>query len=146
MTPEKKTQLEKKLKTLKTLQRPQAASEVARLAELGDFSENVEYQLAKGRLRRINNNILRLEHLLNQAVIIAPPKGNAIQIGHKVTITENGKTKIYHILGSEETNPEKGIISHRSPIGVALLGHKIGDIVEVGLPGKTILYTIVQIV
>ena len=67
-------EIERKLARLKKTQ-PQAAAEVSRLAELGDFSENVEYQLAKGRLRSIINTILKLENQLRNAVLIEPEKG-----------------------------------------------------------------------
>lgn len=139
--------LERDLLRLKKKQ-PEAAKEVSRLAEMGDFSENVEYQLAKGRLRGINNAILKLEHQLRHAEIIEAPaaKSNTVQVGHTVTVhDETGKQRSYTILGSTETNPQKGIISHTSPLGAALLGHCLGDTVRVYLPAKTLHLTIVAL-
>lgn len=145
MTRVKFAELETKLKKLKQI-RPEAAKEVARLAELGDFSENVEYQLAKGRLRGINGGILKLERQLNDAEIITANKGtDVVQVGHTVTIEYNGMQKIYQILGSSETKPEKGIISHNSPIGSALLGHRVGDVVKVKVGEKDVEYKILKI-
>lgn len=145
ITEMKFVELKKKLEKLQHV-RPHAAAEVARLAELGDFSENVEYQLAKGRLRGINNNILKLEHELNRAVIITPKKQtNTIQIGHTVTVEIGGTQKTYQILGSSETNPGRGIISHHSPIGDALMGKKVGDIVEIKLANKKVEYKILNV-
>ena len=145
MTQVKFDELEAKLRKLKEV-RPHAAQEVARLAELGDFSENVEYQLAKGRLRGINSGILKLERQLNDAEIIAPnKKTDTVQVGHTVTIECNGKLKIYQILGSSETKPEKGIISHNSPIGSALLGHGVGDCVKIKVGEKEVEYKIIKI-
>jgi len=122
------------------------AQEVSRLAELGDFSENVEYQLAKGQLRRINTKILILENQLKQAEVIKAPKQfGVIEIGHKVVVEVNGKQKIYQILGSSEADPDKGIISHNSPIGGVLLGHKVGDIIKIKPVDREIKYKIIKI-
>lgn len=145
MTQAKFDELEAKLRKLKKV-RPHAAQEVARLAELGDFSENVEYQLAKGRLRGINSGILKLERQLNDAEIIASnKKTDTVQVGHTVTIECNGKQKAYQILGSSETKPEKGIISHNSPIGSALIGKKVGGVVKVKVGEKEVEYKIIKI-
>ena len=93
ITQAKFDQLQKKLDKLYN-DRPQAAKEVARLAELGDFSENVEYQLAKGRLRRINQNILEIEFTLKNAEIIAPNTNNKnVSLGHTVMVEVNNKVK-----------------------------------------------------
>ncbi len=145
MTVVKLNELKKNLEKLKKI-RPSLAKEVARLAELGDFSENVEYQLAKGRLRGVNGGILKLERQINDAVIISTDKNNkAVQIGSVVIVETAGKEKTYQILGSSETNPEKGIISHSSPIGSALLGSGVGDMVEVKIGNKVVEYKIVKI-
>lgn len=145
MTPEKLSELQVKLEKLKAI-RPTAAKEVGRLAELGDFSENVEYQLAKGRLRGINDKILKLERQIMDAEIIKPNKNSdRVQIGHKVTIDFNGHEKTYQILGSSESNPTTGTISHLSPLGSALMNKKTGETVKIELAGKTVKYKIVKI-
>lgn len=144
MTKEKFQELQDKLEHLKKIQ-PDASAEVARLAELGDFSENAEYQLAKGRLRGILGNITRLDNQINQAEIIATDKTDTIQIGHTVKVEVGGKEKIFQILGSSETKPELGIISHSSPIGYALIGHKVGETVAIKLANKDVAYTILKI-
>ena len=155
LTEGKILELKNKLDKLKNINQPRAIEEVKRLAELGDFSENVEYQLAKGRLRGINDGILKIENQLKHAVIISPQtQTDTVQIGHKVTVETGGKKKVYQILGSAETNPQKGIISHNSPIGAALIGKKVGEVVKIsaqggsasgGKYGKEIAYTIVGI-
>lgn len=144
MTGHKFAELKKDLEKL-LAKRPKAASEVARLAELGDFSENVEYQMAKGRLRGINNAILKLERQIADANIIAPPDAEQVHVGSTVTVEVNGKEKTYTILGSSETDPTKGIISHTSPIGAALLGKKKGDTINVTIREGTVEYTILDI-
>ncbi|EKD43699.1 MAG: Transcription elongation factor [uncultured bacterium] len=145
MTQDKFAQLQNKLDRLKK-SHPFAASEVSRLAELGDFSENAEYQAAKWKLRGINYNILTLESQLHEAEIIpSNSQQNTVQIGHNVTVQSGEKIATYQILGSSETNPTSGIISHLSPIGIALLGRGIGDVVEVKLANKTVRYKILKI-
>ncbi len=125
---------------------PHAISEVIRLAQLGDFSENAEYQQAKGRLRGINEKLLRINYQLDHAEIIdSQSQKNIVQLGNTVTISKGREEKTYQILGSAETDPKKGIISHNSPIGSALLGHKIGDIVTIKLADKEVKYTIIKI-
>lgn len=145
MTQEKFLQLKNKLDRLKK-SHPFAASEVSRLAELGDFSENAEYQAAKWKLRGINYGILTLESELQEAEIIpSNNQQNTIQIGHRITVQNGEKIATYQILGSSETNPTRGVISHLSPIGMAIIGHKIGDIVDVKLADKTVKYKILKI-
>lgn len=146
MTAEKFRELEKKLKKLKTVSRPRESAEVKRLALMGDFSENAGYQLAKSRLRGINYRILEIEDLLKRAEIIsANPARDTVQIGHSVTIENNGQVKTYKILGSVETNPGTGIISRNSPLGSALLNKRIGDSVTISLTARTVKYKIIKI-
>jgi len=135
-----------KLKKLKDISRPKVAQEVGRLAEMGDFSENVEYQLAKGHLRRINTKILILENQLQQAEVIKVPKQfKTVQMGHKVVVEIGGRQKTYQILGSSEADPDKGIISYNSPIGSVLLGHKIDDVVKIKPVDRAVEYKIIKI-
>lgn len=137
--------LEAKLRELKKV-RPRAADEVKNLSEGGDFSENAGYAMAKGRLRGINQSILELEDQLKHAEIIAPPTDvSTIQLGHRVTIEISGQQQTYRILGSSETNPSQGIISRHSPIGSALIGHRVGDRVSFRSESKTIECRIVKI-
>jgi len=146
MTTAKLNELKAELEKLKQYLHPQAAAEVSRLAELGDFSENAEYQLAKGRLRGINSAIFRLGKQIDGAVIInSDRQTDTVKIGCKVTVEYENKQKIFQILGSAETNPSRGIISHNSPIGAALIGHKIGEIIQIKLSDKEVGYKIIGI-
>src|SRR3989338_2223242 len=145
LTEEKFNELKNKLARLKKSQ-PVAAAEVARLAEMGDFSENAAYQIAKGHLRGINQRILELEDHLHRALIIKPMKNTqTVQLGHRVTIETAGKQKTYLVLGSSETNPSEGIISCNSPIGSALMGHQVGDKVKIQPADKGIECRIIKI-
>ncbi|MFA5076673.1 MAG: GreA/GreB family elongation factor [Patescibacteria group bacterium] len=145
LTETKFSELKNTLEKLKKSQRG-AIEEVKRLAAHGDFSENHAYQMAKGRLRGINQRIAEIENDLNQAIIIKPTKNtNTVQLGNRVTVQTSNKTQTFQILGSAETDPRAGIISHNSPIGAALIGRRVGDIIIIKLTNKTIEYTITKI-
>ncbi|MCL4385054.1 MAG: GreA/GreB family elongation factor [Cyanobacteria bacterium] len=143
-TADKLNELKDKLERLKISQ-PAAIKEVRRLAELGDFSENAAYQIAKGRLRGINDQIFELQEKIKKAQIIKPKNTDCVQLGCKVTIQLNNQQKTFLILGSAEADPSKGIISHNSPIGAALMGKKPSDIIKINLSGKEIEYKIIKI-
>ncbi|HPY08386.1 MAG: GreA/GreB family elongation factor [Patescibacteria group bacterium] len=146
MTKQKYQELKNKLDFMKKVKHPQEAEEVKRLALMGDFSENAAYQLAKGRLRGLNQRILNLENLLNRAEIITTD-GNKerINLGAKVTLKSASGFKQFKILGSVETNPTVGIISHTSPLGSALMGKKVGDKIKIKLKNKELEYKIIKI-
>lgn len=135
MSKSKYEELKRELASLKKKQ-PHASQEVSRLAELGDFSENLEYQLAKRRLRGILNAILRLDFQINHAEVVEVKNNNIVQIGSSVKIKTPKGEKTYTILGALEADPGKGIISHASPLGSALLGGRVGDVVEVERVGR----------
>ncbi|MGI5827275.1 MAG: GreA/GreB family elongation factor [Patescibacteria group bacterium] len=126
LTSERYDELKKRLDYFVKIKRPREAAEVQRLALMGDFSENAGYQLAKSRLRGLNQRIIDLENLLNRAQIIAPQSNNEVDIGHRVTITNGEQEKVFLILGATETNPGAGVISYQSRLGAALLGKKVG--------------------
>jgi len=145
LTEAKFLELKNKLERMK-ISHPILANEVKRLAEMGDFSENAGYQDAKHKLRGLNQRILELEAHLKTAVVFHPNKNTqVIELGHSVVIETNGKQKTYTILGGAETDPSAGIISHSSPIGAALLGHKVGDIIKIKLAEKDREFKIISI-
>ncbi len=131
LTADKLEELKKKLEHLKKSQ-PFAAAEVARLAELGDFSENAEYQMAKGKLRGINGGIFNLQKQIDEAVLIENSgEADKVRIGNTVTVEMNGKRKTFKLLGSVESDPTNGIISHNSPVGIALMDKTVGQEFEI---------------
>ena len=98
--------LKNELRRLIEIKRPPAIKEVKRLALMGDFSENAAYQIAKGRLRGINQRILDLEEWLKKSKIIDRSSNkNFVQLGSKVNLESLGKVRTLKILGSSETDP-----------------------------------------
>jgi transcription elongation factor GreA len=145
LTEAKFNELKSRLEKLKKLH-PLAAAEVKRLAEMGDFSDNAAYSIAKGRLRGINQRILELADHLKHAMIIRPSKNvSSVELGSLVTIETSGRQKTYQILGSSETDPLAGIISHRSALGSALMGRRVGDKIKIKTTSKEIKYRIIKI-
>jgi len=145
ITEAKFNELKNKLERLKKSQ-PNAIEETARLAAHGDFSENAGYQTAKAWLRGINKGIDELTEKIKHAIIIKPDKrSQVVQLGNLVTIQTGTTIKTYQILGSAETDPTTGVISHLSPIGQALIGHRVGDVIKVKLVQRIIEYKITKI-
>jgi len=144
MTEAKYCSLKNKVQVLKST-RPSLIAEVKRLAADGDFSENHAYSMAKGKLRGLNQGILDTEDQLKKAIIIKKINSNKVEIGSNIEVEISGKIKKFLILGSSETNPSAGVISHLSPIGKALMNKKVHDEVSIKLKNKTIKYKIIHI-
>jgi transcription elongation factor GreA len=146
ITQNKADQIQTEINKMVKIIRPKLIREVEEHAKLGDFSENAAYQMAKGKLRGLNNRVLVLQNILNKAIIIKPDKkSGVVSIGSTVVVKSNNNQYTYEILGAQETNPDLGIISHQSPIGSALLGHKSGDEFEVEINDKIIKYKIIKV-
>lgn len=146
MTQQQFDDMKTKLERIKKVTRPQAIRETQQYGENGDFSENAEYQIAKGRLRGLNRTIDDLEKQIGQAIIIdASQDTSVIQTGHTVVISANGNESTFKILGSTEANPTAGIISYQSPLGAALIGHSVGDTISLNVGDKTTSYKIISV-
>jgi transcription elongation factor GreA len=145
ITPAKYDELQAKLHKLKNTTRFKWMTEVARMAEMGDFSENHGYQVAKGKLRGVNAKILELEDQLRKAVIIEASVDGRVAIGSTVVVQVDGQAKTYQILGSVETDPLAGIISHTSPLGALLLGRRAGEAWIATVNGRERHYQIISV-
>jgi transcription elongation factor GreA len=145
MTLAKFNELKANRERLIRIVRPKLTEEVKHLASMGDFSENAGYQLAKSRLRGINNKVLEIDDLIRRSEIIEASTNGRVSLGNSVTLEINGRLKVYQILGSTESNPSQGIISASSPIGSALLDKQVGDVVDVNLADKIVQYKIIKI-
>lgn len=137
ITPKGASRLKTELKELLDVERPKIVKTVSWAASNGDRSENADYIYGKRRLREIDKRIRFLTKRLDNAEIIDPLQqtGETVLFGATVTIEdEEEKLKTYSIVGVDETDPKKGHISWISPIGRALLKHKVGDTVTIRLP------------
>lgn len=141
--------LKKELDHLIKVERPKNIKDIEEARGHGDLSENAEYHAAKERQGHIDAKKRELEHKLAHAQIIDVSKlsNEKVVFGTTVTIadTETGETKTYTIVGQEEADIKKGKISVQSPVGRALIGHKVGDSVTIKTPGKTVEYEIQEI-
>lgn len=148
MTAEGVERLKRKLAELKHAL-PERAAEAKRTADFGDRSENEEYKQAKAFLRRTNRQIIRIEDQLKRIAVI--PRGTnatgVIRLGSTATIesTKDGTKKTFEIVGPMETNPTRGRISHKSPLGAALIGHRKDDIIKISSSGGAREYRILDI-
>lgn len=140
------SKLEKKLEILKTVRRREVAERIRQALELGDISENSEYEDAKNEQGFIEGQILEIEKILRNAKVIDDQDVNSdiVGIGSKVTLIDvNNKTEVeYMIVGSAEADPSQAKISNESPVGRSLMGKKVGDKVNVEVPIGTIQYKI----
>lgn len=148
LTPEGKEKLENELNDLKTKGRRELAERLKSAISMGDLSENADYHKAKEDQSFLEGRIQELERTLYTSEVIETQTNyDKVDVGAKVTIKEGDyEPETYHLVGSNEANPREGKISHESPIGKAIRGHKEGETVKVELPnGETIEITILAI-
>jgi transcription elongation factor GreA len=127
-------------------QRVVIADRIKQARELGDLSENAEYQTAREDQDRLESKISELDHVLSNMQIIKKPKTDGqVRLGSTVSLKAGSKTKTFQIVGTMEADPSNGKVSDESPIGKALLGKKSGDKAEIKTPTETISYTVVTI-
>ena len=149
MTPLSYRSLEEEQKKLKQKDRPEVIKAIAEAREHGDLSENAEYHAAKELQSFIEGRITELEDKIRRADVIdvSSIKNSIIVFGATIKLIEekNKKELDYKIVGVDEANVEKGLISINSPVARALMGKKTGDSVNVKTPGGTASYEILKI-
>jgi transcription elongation factor GreA len=148
LTPEGLKKLEDELEYLKNVRRAEVAKRLHDAMEEGEVEENPEYEDAKNEQAFVEGRILTIETILANAVLIeSKGPSNEIRMGSKVTITDatSGDKDHYVIVGSAEADPANGKISNESPLGKALLGHKLHEEVMVQTPDGPIKYKISHI-
>ena len=145
LTKEGFEQLKRELQFLKTTRKREIAARIERAKELGDLSENAEYQDAKEEMAFLEGKIMELDNISSRAVVIDHKGGDVITVGSTVTAEAAGKSKTYKIVGPNEANPLEGRISNESPLARALLGHKVGDEIEFKTPGGAVVYTVKKV-
>lgn len=144
ITSEGRSDLEAELKELKA-SRGAIAEKIAAARELGDLSENADYDAARDEQGQAETRIAEIEDILLNAEIIKPRKGSSVAVGSKIELKVNGKKVSYQLVGPVEADPASGKISDQSPIGKALLGKKAGESVEITTPKGKSKYTIEKI-
>lgn len=143
--------LNTELDDLRNIKRKEIAERISQAKELGDLSENAEYQAARNDQAFNEGRILELEAVLKNAIIIEELETQAgvVNVGSKIKVKEDSTNglneKEYHIVGSHEADPSAGRISNESPIGKALLGASKGQVVKIDLPKGIIKAEIVEI-
>jgi transcription elongation factor GreA len=148
LTAEGAERLRTELEQLKGPARQELAERLRSAIEMGDLSENADYHKAKEDQGFLEGRIQELEHLLKYATIIENNNHNSdlVEIGSVVTIQEEDyPPETYNLVGAKEADPRNGRISNESPIGRALIGHKVGEKVPVETPDGTIQFKIVNI-
>lgn len=138
-------QLRAELVELRSVGRPEVVNRIQAARELGDLSENADYEAARHDQSFIEGRIRTLEDMIKRAVLIEVPSAGAVHIGSTVLIEGAGKTERYTIVGPAEASPRDGRISYASPIGRTLLGKQAGDEVVVRSPAGEMRYRVVKI-
>ncbi len=150
LTQEGYDELKEKLKVLKSEGRSEIAEKLKVARSFGDLSENSEYDEAKSEQAKLEAEINDIEAMLSRATIMDEENANSevCHLGSVVTIKGTAKgsaEKTYTITGFAQADPAKGRISDESPVGKALLGHKVGDKISVEAPRGVMTYKITKL-
>ena len=150
LTDEGLKKLEDELEHLKTVTRKEVAEKIKVALSFGDLSENSEYDEAKNEQAMVESRIAQIEAMLKNVKILDADElsNDMVSVGSKVKLfdKEFNEEVVYQIVGSTEADPLQGRISDESPVGKFLLGHKVGDVVEVETPGGICLYEVLEII
>ena len=150
LTAEGLIKLEEELNNLRTVRRQEVAERLKVAISYGDISENSEYDDAKSEQAFIEGRILELEQMINTATIIddtANKKKGVVGLGSVVVVKdmETGEEEVYTIVGTTEADPFENRISNESPVGAAILGQKVNNVVQVNTPVGELAYKIVKV-
>jgi transcription elongation factor GreA len=146
LTKEGLQKLKDELTNLVDVKRPEIAKRIQDAREMGDISENSEYDAAKQEQAFIEGRISEVEEILKNAKV-TDGKSNkeAVDVGAKVTVHIDSTEDTFYIVGAPEADPNAKKISHESPLGSALMGKKVGEKIEVEAPVGKLTYTIIKI-
>ncbi|WP_395090658.1 transcription elongation factor GreA [Armatimonas sp.] len=149
LTPSGKKKIETELDRLRSVDMPALAIRIREARDLGDLSENFDYQDAKRQQGFIGGRIADLQAMLERAIIVPEgvPGSDTVGMGSKVTVrdTEFDDEFTYTLVGSYEADPVNDLISVASPVGAALMGKKVGASVTVSTPGGTMTLEILTL-
>ena len=149
LTQEGLEKLEQELEELKSVKRKEIAEKIKVALSFGDLSENAEYDEAKNEQGKLYSRIAELEEIIKHAVVVTGDSYAADEVSPGcrfiVKDLEEDEEEEYHFVGSQEADPMDGKISDESPFGKAMLGKKVGDVVEVEAPIGIVKYEILKI-
>jgi transcription elongation factor GreA len=147
ITPEGLESVRNELEQLTTVRRPAIVAKIKAARELGDLSENFEYHAAKNEQGMMEARIKELESIVKNHVLIEVKKATGvIDMGSTVRFSEDGQDEeTYRIVGPAEADPKAGRVSYESALGKAMIGHRVGDEVEIKTPNATYSVRIVAI-
>jgi transcription elongation factor greA len=137
-------ELERELDELKS-RRGEIADKIAAARDFGDLSENAEYDAAREAQGLLETRITEIETILQNASIIQAGGSSTVTLGSTVELEANGKTVVYTVVGPVEADPLEGKVSNESPIGQALMGKAVGDMVTISTPKGELAYTVVAL-
>ena len=139
LTPEGREALAQELEHLTGVRRREVAARINKANETGGTVDNAEYEEAKNEQAFVEGRIADIEGILSRAVVTRRSRGRrkaaAVEFGSSVTVTNSRGAKVlYQVVGGAEANPSQGKISESSPVGQALMGRKVGEVVDVETP------------
>lgn len=133
------------LDKLKNGKRPPLVKRLANARAEGDLKENSDYQNAKSELEFLDGRIQEIEGVVDNAIVVKATRGGGVSVGSKVTIKAGGAKHVFEIVGEWEADPINKKVSPSSPIGLALVGKKVGEKAEVEAPAGKVVYEILSI-
>ena len=149
MTAEGKEKLEQELEDLRLKRRPEVIKRIKIARSYGDLSENSEYESAKDEQAFVEGRISQIENMLQYAVIIdnVDVAADEVSMGRSVTFKElpDEEPETYTIVGESESDPLSGKISNESPMAKGLLGHKVGEKVDIDIPSGVMHVEIIEV-
>ncbi len=146
LTQEKLEDLKNEKKILKEETIPGLAKRIDDARQMGDLSENAEYHAAREEMAWAQSRVKQIEAIISDAKVIeSNSKGGVVNVGSTIKVKVDGNTKEYMIVGAQEADPLANKISNESPIGMAFLGKKKGDTVEVEVPVGILKYKIIDV-
>jgi len=144
LTPEGKQKLVDELNFLTETRRPESAERIQLAKEHGDLRENAEYHDAREEQAFVEGRIIEIQNIIKESQVVEMDKDSKIvSLGSAVRVRVEGKEYEYSIVGTNEADPLKGLISCESPLGQALLSKVVGDKVSVELPRGLVEYEII---
>ena len=146
LTQEGEKKLKAELAELTGPRREELAKRLRSAIQMGDLSENADYHKAKEDQSFLEGRIKEIEAVLRTAVIVEKTHSDVVAVGSTVTVQEDDfDPETYYLVGAKEADPRNGKISNESPIGKALMDHKVGDVVEAETPGGKLTFKILKI-